>query len=44
MSVEKTIPTKLSNPGTVAAEILALLGPQGERLHVRARTTFRGSF
>ncbi|WP_344648206.1 XRE family transcriptional regulator [Cryptosporangium japonicum] len=30
-------PHAISNPGPAAAEILALFGPQGERLHVRAR-------
>ncbi|MFI5952433.1 helix-turn-helix domain-containing protein [Cryptosporangium sp. NPDC051539] len=30
-------PHSISNPGPDAAEILALFGPQGERLHVRAR-------
>lgn len=30
-------PHSISNPGAQPAEILALFGPQGERLHVRAR-------
>ena len=34
-------PHRLSNPGPEPAEALALFGPQGERLHVRARSTTR---
>ncbi|TQS44646.1 helix-turn-helix domain-containing protein [Cryptosporangium phraense] len=30
-------PHSISNPGPAAAEVLALFGPQGERIHVRAR-------
>jgi len=30
-------PHSISNPGRQAAEILALFGPQGERMHLRAR-------
>lgn len=32
------IPHAFSNPTPEAAEVLSLFGPQGERLHVRART------
>jgi transcriptional regulator with XRE-family HTH domain len=32
-------PHWFTNPGPAPAEILSLFGPQGERLHVRARTT-----
>ncbi|WP_149204068.1 helix-turn-helix domain-containing protein [Actinotalea subterranea] len=31
------MPHRVSNPGTGPAEVLNLFGPQGERLHVRAR-------
>lgn len=31
------IPHWLGNPGPEPAEILSLFGPQGERLHLRAR-------
>jgi hypothetical protein len=30
-------PHAISNPGPGPAEVLALYGPQGERIHVRAR-------
>jgi transcriptional regulator with XRE-family HTH domain len=33
------VPHWFSNPGPGPAEMLCLFGPQGERLHVRARTT-----
>lgn len=33
------VPHCLQNPGPEPAEILTLFGPQGERLHVRARPT-----
>lgn len=36
------VPHWIGNPGPSAAEILSLFGPQGERLHVRARPA-RGS-
>jgi transcriptional regulator with XRE-family HTH domain len=32
------IPHRFSNPGPGSAEMLCLYGPQGERLHVRARS------
>jgi transcriptional regulator with XRE-family HTH domain len=32
------LPHLVTNPGPEAAESLALFGPQGERIHVRART------
>jgi transcriptional regulator with XRE-family HTH domain len=35
------IPHRIVNPGPEPAEILNLFGPQGERLHVRARPTTR---
>ncbi|GAB3806181.1 helix-turn-helix domain-containing protein [Micromonospora zhanjiangensis] len=35
------VPHRLSNPGPQPAELLVLFGPQGERLHVRARPTGR---
>jgi transcriptional regulator with XRE-family HTH domain len=35
------IPHYLANPGPEPAEALTLFGPQGERLHVRARPTAR---
>jgi transcriptional regulator with XRE-family HTH domain len=35
-------PHALANPGPGAAEVLALYGPQGERIHVRARPAARG--
>ncbi|MET7460908.1 XRE family transcriptional regulator [Nonomuraea sp. NPDC005501] len=31
------LPHRISNPGPEPAEVLSLFGPQGERLHVRAR-------
>jgi transcriptional regulator with XRE-family HTH domain len=31
------VPHLISNPGPELAEVLALFGPQGERIHVRAR-------
>ena len=31
------VPHLLSNPGPARVELLALFGPQGERMHVRAR-------
>ncbi|GAA5189728.1 XRE family transcriptional regulator [Rugosimonospora acidiphila] len=34
-------PHRLSNPGPGPAEVLSLFGPQGERLHVRARPAER---
>jgi len=34
-------PHWFGNPGPGAAEVLGLFGPQGERLHVRARPTVR---
>ena len=34
-------PHWLGNPGTYAAEALSLFGPQGERMHVRARPAKR---
>ena len=37
------IPHRVTNPGPEPAEILNLFGPQGERLHVRARTGSRRS-
>jgi transcriptional regulator with XRE-family HTH domain len=36
------VPHCIANPGPEPAEILNLFGPQGERLHVRARPTKRG--
>jgi transcriptional regulator with XRE-family HTH domain len=33
------IPHRVTNPGPGTAELLNLYGPQGERLHVRARST-----
>ena len=35
------VPHCVANPGPQPAEILTLFGPQGERLHVRARPTKR---
>jgi transcriptional regulator with XRE-family HTH domain len=35
------VPHCIANPGPGPAEILSLFGPQGERLHVRARPTKR---
>lgn len=35
------LPHSISNPGPEPAEILNLFGPQGERLHVRARPAKR---
>jgi transcriptional regulator with XRE-family HTH domain len=35
------IPHWFGNPGSQPAEILSLFGPQGERIHVRARPTTR---
>jgi transcriptional regulator with XRE-family HTH domain len=35
------VPHRAANPGPGPAEILTLFGPQGERLHVRARPTAR---
>ena len=35
------VPHRITNPGPETAEILNLFGPQGERLHVRARPTKR---
>ncbi|MGS2615745.1 helix-turn-helix domain-containing protein [Micromonospora sp. LZ34] len=35
------VPHCVANPGPEPAEILTLFGPQGERLHVRARPTRR---
>jgi transcriptional regulator with XRE-family HTH domain len=35
------VPHCIANPGPEAAELLNLFGPQGERLHVRARSTKR---
>jgi transcriptional regulator with XRE-family HTH domain len=35
------VPHCVANPGPGPAEILSLFGPQGERLHVRARPTAR---
>jgi transcriptional regulator with XRE-family HTH domain len=35
------VPHRFTNPGPATAEILHLFGPQGERLHVRARPTRR---
>jgi transcriptional regulator with XRE-family HTH domain len=35
------VPHCVANPGPGPAEILTLFGPQGERLHVRARPTAR---
>jgi mannose-6-phosphate isomerase-like protein (cupin superfamily) len=35
------VPHCVANPDPVPAEILTLFGPQGERLHVRARPTTR---
>lgn len=37
------LPHALTNPGRRPAELLILFGPQGERLHVRARPTGRRS-
>jgi mannose-6-phosphate isomerase-like protein (cupin superfamily) len=31
------VPHLITNPGPEVAEVLALFGPQGERIHVRAR-------
>lgn len=36
-------PHWFGNPGPGAAEVLGLFGPQGERLHVRARPTVRAA-
>ncbi|MET8231719.1 XRE family transcriptional regulator [Micromonospora sp. NPDC005298] len=36
------VPHRILNPGPGAAEALVLFGPQGERLHVRARPTNTG--
>jgi mannose-6-phosphate isomerase-like protein (cupin superfamily) len=33
------VPHSVTNPGPGPAEALALFGPHGERLHVRARPT-----
>ncbi len=33
------VPHAFWNPGSTASEVLSLFGPQGERLHVRARPT-----
>ncbi len=35
-------PHALNNPGPGPAEVLALYGPQGERIHVRARPASKG--
>ncbi|GIH15630.1 helix-turn-helix domain-containing protein [Rugosimonospora africana] len=35
------VPHCIANPGPGPAEVLSLFGPQGERLHVRARPTTR---
>jgi transcriptional regulator with XRE-family HTH domain len=35
------VPHRITNPGPETAELLNLFGPQGERLHVRARSTKR---
>jgi transcriptional regulator with XRE-family HTH domain len=35
-------PHAIANPGPGATEVLALYGPQGERIHVRARPAGRG--
>ena len=35
-------PHAIANPGAAAAEVLALYGPQGERIHVRARPASKG--
>ncbi|HEY2669823.1 MAG TPA: XRE family transcriptional regulator [Rugosimonospora sp.] len=35
------VPHLVANPGPGSAELLTLFGPQGERLHVRARPTAR---
>ena len=35
------VPHRVTNPGPGTAELLNLFGPQGERLHVRARSTNR---
>lgn len=35
------VPHGFANPGPEAAEVLMLFGPQGERVHVRARPTGR---
>lgn len=35
------VPHRITNPGPETAEILNLYGPQGERLHVRARSAKR---
>ena len=35
------VPHALANPGPGAAEVLTLFGPQGERVHVRARPKAR---
>lgn len=35
------VPHAVTNPGPGSAEILNLFGPQGERIHVRARSTSR---
>jgi transcriptional regulator with XRE-family HTH domain len=36
------VPHCLTNPGPQPAEVLSLFGPQGERMHVRARPARRG--
>jgi quercetin dioxygenase-like cupin family protein len=35
------IPHWFGNPGAEPAEVLSLFGPQGERLHARARPSTR---
>jgi transcriptional regulator with XRE-family HTH domain len=37
------LPHAIANPGPGPAEVLSLFGPQGERIHVRARTLRNGS-
>ena len=37
------VPHLLSNPGPAPVELLALFGPQGERMHVRARPAARAA-
>jgi transcriptional regulator with XRE-family HTH domain len=37
------VPHWFGNPGPEPAELLSLFGPQGERLHVRARPAARGA-
>ncbi|WP_088286508.1 helix-turn-helix domain-containing protein [Kineosporia sp. A_224] len=37
------VPHSLSNAGPGVAEVINLFGPQGERVHVRARTAARGA-